>query len=247
MKTSNKLLIAALVLALFSLAAYNIALRGEYKTEKFRDPYRDYIALDFTDFNEVDLHAADKMRVSIEPGDKHEVYLYNKNEKLVQLRQQGDRLHVDLVLPDEDSRLWYSSGPTLIIKVPHLALLRTDATHTFKGEQITTSKLPLTNNYYAAYVRGFQQDSMTLQIDNGSMVQLNGNTLQSLRATTGISPASEAKLMLMEDNQIQQAYFDVRHSSNLSIINAAIPDLRYDLSEDARLELQGKSLATLRK
>lgn len=248
MKTSNKLIIAALVLALCSLAAYNIALRAEYKTGKFRDPFRNYTALHFADFDEVDLHAADMLRVTIEPGDKHEVYLYTKNQDYVQLRQNGKRLHVHLALPEEGANLWSSGRPNLIIKMPQLALLRTDATHTAAdGKQVTEAKRPPMEHYYMTEVRGFAQDSLVLELDNGSVAQLQGNTLQLLRATTGLSPESETKLRVMEDNKIARARFDVRHASYLALLNAAIPEVDYQLSEKARVELQGESLAALRK
>ncbi len=51
MKTSNKFLFAAIVLTLLSLVVYDILLKAAYKSGNYADPYKDFVTLNFKDFD----------------------------------------------------------------------------------------------------------------------------------------------------------------------------------------------------
>ncbi|PKV63061.1 hypothetical protein [Pontibacter ramchanderi] len=247
MKTSNKLLLFALVVLLSALATYNIALKAEYNTKSYRDPYRNYIVLDYSGFEEINVNAGDMLNVLIEPGDEHAVYLYKGNEEVVQINQEANTLKVDVANTDEQKGVRGWGSPHLIIKTPSLHILRANATHTLNGEPVTHVQRLNTASYLNTKLIGFKLDSLTLELDNGVMVQLDGNELQRLHAVTGTSPESEPKLLIHNSNKIQQANFDIRNRSYLSLLNVAIPALQYTLSEQAQVELTGEALAVLRK
>ncbi|MCP2043845.1 hypothetical protein [Pontibacter sp. HSC-36F09] len=247
MKTSNKLLLFALVVLASALATYNIALKAEYNTKSYQDPYKNYIAMDFSGFEEVEVNAGDMLKVLIEPGDEHAVYLYKGNEEVVQISQDNKKLQIDVTTDDTQKGVRGWGTPHLVIKTPVLKTLRANATHTLNGKQITNSKRLNTASYLNTSLMGFKQDSLRLELDNGVMVQLHGNQLQHLQAVTGTSPESDSKLLIHPDNKIQQANLDIRNRSHLTLLNVSIPALQYTLSEQAQVELSGEALVILRK
>lgn len=247
MKTSNKLLLFALVVLLSALATYNIALKAEYNTKSYQDPYRNYVVLDYSDFEAIDVNAGDMLNVLIEPGDEHAVYLYKGNEEVVQINQEANTLQIDVTTNEKQKGLRGWGSPHLIIKTPKLHTLRANAMHTFQGEPVIHVQRQNTANWLNTTLKGFKQDSIRLELDNGVMVRLDSNELQRLHAVTGTSPESESKLLINPDNKIQQANLDIRNRSHLALINVAIPALQYTLSEKAQVELSGEALAVLRK
>lgn len=247
MKTSNKLLIAALVVLLSSLATYNMALKAEYKTESYKDPYHNYTALDMQHFEEVDVNAGAMLSVRIEAGDKHEVYLLRHNEEVVQVTQQGNRLSLDVGLTDEHDRVRGWQNPHVIIRTPELKVLRADAMHTLNGKKITSQQRSWSQYYHLITVKGLRQERLLLELDNGSNVKLSGNEIGHLQAVTAKSPESESMLQLTEDNKLQEADLDIRHKGHLVLQNLAIPELRYTFSEHAKADFSGAALAILRK
>lgn len=247
MKTSNQFLIAALVVLLSSLAAYNIVLKAEYKSESYKDPYRNYVAMDFSDFEEVEVNPGTKLNVLIEQGETHAVYLYKENEEVIKLSQDGKRLKVDLALTDEHDKVRGWQSPMVIIRTPNLSLLRTNAVHTSNGKVETTLKRSSMQYYHLVDVKGLKQERLTLDLDNGSNVRLVGNELTTLQAVAGNSQESNPMLLITTDNKIQQAELDIRNNAYLVLQNVAIPDVRCTFSETAQVELSGASLAILRK
>lgn len=247
MKTSNKLLLFALVVLVSALATYNIALKAEYNTKSYQDPYKNYVALDFNGFDEVEVNAGDMLKVLIEPGEQHAVYLYKGNEEVVQINQENKTLQIDVAINDEQKGVRGWGSPHLIIKTPMLHTLRANAMHTLNGKQVTNIQRLNAASYLNTSLIGFKQDSLSLELDNGVLVQLHGNQLQHLHAVTGTSPESGPKLLINPDNNIQQANLDIRNRSHLTLLNVAIPGLKYTLSEKAQVELSGEALAILRK
>lgn len=65
MKTSTTFLLAALLVLLASLTAYNMALRAEYRSGTYKDPLRSYKVLNFKNFTEVTVPAASALSVKI--------------------------------------------------------------------------------------------------------------------------------------------------------------------------------------
>ncbi|PSR52526.1 hypothetical protein AHMF7605_02790 [Adhaeribacter arboris] len=68
MKTSTVLLLTAFLILLGSLAAYNMALKNEYNKGTYKDPYHNYITLNYRDFDQVEINPATEMNVKIKAG-----------------------------------------------------------------------------------------------------------------------------------------------------------------------------------
>ncbi|MDX5419822.1 MAG: DUF2807 domain-containing protein [Hymenobacteraceae bacterium] len=248
MKTSNILLLTALLVLLFSMGAYNMALKSQYASGEYKNPLANFTLLDFTDFDEIDVKSANFISVKVETGDKPEVYLQNTENERIHVSQEGNRLIVE-VTPESDGKLSIArTGPYhIIIRTPNVTLVRTDAAYIFDGKINTTPNQLQYANHSGLTVEGLSQDSLKLELDNGSNLVLRANEIGYLQASAGHSPNSEPKLQLLSGNKVKQADITILNRGHLVMQNVAIPQLNYTLSEDAKVELSGASLDLIRK
>lgn len=241
MKNSTKYLLAALLVLLASLTAYNMALRAEYRRGDYKDPLHSYVALGFRDFTEVVAPASNVVSIKIVPG-PYSVRLNPGATEYVHLRQQGSRLVVTAAFPKW--RRYFGPAETLVITCPRLAALSTDAVYEAQGK-------PLTTNFFMDYekvrVQGFTQDSLTLYQDHGSCIELAGNQLGMLRATAGPSPGSHGLLQLDADNHIAAASLTLAHQSELVLDNVQIPQLHHSFGDSTKVTMTGTALRSVLK
>jgi hypothetical protein len=248
MKTSNKLLLTALIVLLCSLAAYNMVVKSAYETGAYKDPLGNHVQLGFEGFDEVDVNATNMLRVKIEAGDAFAVYQQKDTEELIQVTQEGNRLKVDLVLPDEKTALGgFRTSFHVVIRTPAVKSIRANAVHTAAGKPTTTRHKLYAPNYFGLLIEGFRQEHLQLELDNGSHVQLAGNQIGTLQATTGRSAGSEPLLQLLPNNKLQQTDLNIRNGSYLELQNVPVPQLRYTFSDSAHVSLSGASLASFRQ
>lgn len=238
MKTSNKLLLAALLVLLTSLTAYNMALRAEYAKGDYKDPLHGYARLDFKDFTEIDLSAAGSARVQVVAG-PFGVRLSPRAAELVQVRQQGHRLVVQVDLRKPDQYLGW--GQTLVISCPRLAQLTAGNGYRVAGQPKTGDKFRSST----VQVEGFRQDSLRVRLDQASNVTLAGNKLGYLAAVAGTTPGSTAGLTLAATNYIGAANLDMQHRSELTINNIFIAKPSYRFADSAKATLTGAALGSL--
>jgi len=239
MKNSLKILIAAGVLLFGSLGAYTAGLRAEYARGTYKDPLRNYNALAFRNFNQVDVLAASALNVKIVAG-QFGVHVGKDAAEFVRITQQGPRLSVALAYPEK----WKFLGPedAVIISCPQLLALATDGVYSVAGKM----RWEKTGERCEVTVQGFSQDSLTLRQDLASQVRLVGNTLGRLRAVVGATPGSASNLTLEDNNRLAASDLRVAGRGKLVAHNVALPALRWQLGDSARVELSGRSLMKLR-
>ncbi len=239
LKTSTILLLTAAFILLGSLVAYNMALKAEYNKGTYKDPYRNFVTLNYRDFNQIEINPATEMNVKIMAGD-YQVRVHKHATDYIKLRKTGRNLQVDLVYPQEVKRQHY--GDLVVITCPQLAKLKTNAFYSLQGKKITSTQ-SWDDNYVT--VQGFTQPALSLQQDKASSVKLSGNKLNRLEAAVGISTGSSARLNLDKTNQIQEANLDIRNKSELVIENLNIPKRQYQFSDSARATFTGSALGIL--
>jgi hypothetical protein len=228
MKNSTKYLLAALLVLLASLTAYNMALRAEYRQGTYKDPMRGYLSLGFKDFTEVSVPAASSVGVRVEAG-PYRVRMSPRVAAFVHVRQQGGQLVVTADFPARQEFLGW--GEAVVITCPRLTALRADAVYTEGGQPVADKG---ESGGHKVLVTGFKQDSLLVQADRGSHVELASNHLAYLRAVTGTTPGSHPNLQLNADNQ-----------SQLTVHNLAIATLHYQVADSAQVMLTGAALASL--
>lgn len=240
MKNSSKLLLAAVLVLLASLTAYNMALRTEYRKGSYKDPYRDYETRAFTNFSEVAVEGASEGNVEITPG-PYQVRVSPQAAPYVRLRQQGRRLVYSLVFPERRHYLGY--GPAVVISCPRLAALSTDAVFTEAGRPRAEKRNE--TGEHRVRVQNFRQDSLRLRQDRASRVELAGNQLGYLAAEAGFSTGSHPVLQLDDTNAIMEANLHLEHQSELLLNTVRVPRLHYQFADSVRLGLPGAALGSL--
>jgi len=238
MKTSNKLLLAALLVLLTSLTAYNMALRAEYRKGDYKDPLHGYTSLGFKDFTEIDLSAAGSANVKVVAG-PFGVRVSPRAAEFVKVSQQGTRLVVQVDFKNPEQYLRW--GQTLVISCPQLAQLTAANTYRVAGQLKGQNKIRPTQ----VQVQGFRQDSLRVRLDQASNVTLLQNRLSYLGAVAGATPGSTAGLTLAPTNYIGEADLNMQHQSELTINNVAIPQLTYHFADSAKATLTGAALHSL--
>jgi hypothetical protein len=239
MKNSSKFLLAAILVLLASLTAYNMALRTEYRKGDYTDPLRGYVNLGLKNFSEVAVPASGVVGVKLVPG-PFSVRLNPRATEYVQVRQQGSRLVITAAFPGQ--RRYFGQAATVVISCPRLASLTTDAVYNSAGKPVIGKNFW---NGEQVLVQGFKQDSLTVRADRGSRVELAGNQLGYLGATAGASLGSHTQLQLNADNRIGAADLTLGHQSELGVSNIAIPQLRYHVADSAKVTLSGVALGSL--
>ena len=239
MKTSVKFLLAAALVLLASLTAYNMALRAEYRSGAYLDPLRGYAKLDFKNFDEVAVPAASVLSVKVMAG-PFGVHVNPAAREFVRVRQQGGRLVVEAAFPGEPGNLGW--GETVVISCPRLTTLTTGGEYELAG-QLHRDKTPVSGRQ--VLVQGFTQDSLRLRQDLASRVELTGNRLGLLRAVAGPTPGSHAGLTLTENNHVAAASLTIGHQSELTIHDVDIPKVRYQFGDSAQVTLTGRALRGL--
>ncbi|TPG67354.1 hypothetical protein [Hymenobacter nivis] len=237
MKNSNKWVLAAVLLLLGSLTAFNMGLRAEYRTGHYKDPLHNFGALNFKNFTSVSVPAATAVPVKIVRG-PFGVRLNKEVSALVQVAQRGGQLVVTATFAGQ--RPYWGPREVLIISCPRLDSLTTDAVYALDGKPQTDKNGTLGH----VAVEGFAQDSLVLRQHRMSRVALAGNTLRYLRAEVGSGPGGAA-LNLNGSNRIAAADFDVRRHGELGISNVVIPNLRYHFADSAQATLGGTALGQL--
>ena len=245
MKNSLKILIAAGVLLFGSLGAYTAGLRAEYARGTYKDPLRNYNMLNFSNFNTIDVPAAGVMNVKVESG-PFAVYVHNEDSAYVRVSQQGGRLTVALRFPDDKTHLaWREETEAVIIRCPRLDALTASTTYTVAGRpKIVWHSAHGTGG--ELLVQGFAQDSLRLTQNHTAHVVLAANRLGRLQAVVGATPGSSAELELRADNRLNATSLRVAGRGKLVAHNVALPALRWQLGDSARVELSGRSLMKLR-
>lgn len=243
MKTSTNWLLAALLLLLASLTAYNMTLRAEYRAGTYKNTLRNYTALPLRDFTTVAVPAAGLLRVRVEAG-PYAVLVGKTAAKYVHATRQGSRLTVTLSYPEKTEYL--GPGDAVIIRCPRLDALMADASYTVAG-QIKIGAFDGEWNRNELLIKGFSQDSLVLTQGRTAHVVLAGNHLGRLRATVGRVPGSTAELDLHSDNQVLASDLRIAGRSKLVADNLALPALRWQLGDSVQVELSGAALAGLRR
>jgi len=238
MKTSNKLVIAGIILVLISLVGYDYLLKGEYVSGKYKDPYHTFVGLKFTGFDTVDLVSSTAVNVKFVQG-PFSVRIDSNFAAYARIKQTGKRLQVNA-----EFESGYLSDPgeyTLLISCPKLSVINVDATYKSNGKQVTDTIVRDDWRMRKVLIDGFRQDNLIINQDYGSTVVIANSHLQSVKTATGRSGKSGSKLEILERNQIQKANLDILNNSTLILGNAQIGDLNYNLADSAKLILRGKA------
>lgn len=244
MKTSNKLIFAAMVLTVVLLIRYDLRLKAEYLTGAYKIPYSNYSTLHYTGFDIVDLNSSTAANVKFVQG-PFSVRVDNNAMDYVVFKQQGNHLAINAVF--ERNYRWNPNPYVIVISCPTLTKLTTDASYLADNRMVTDTIVRDDWNMRQVLIEGFRQDSLSIEQDYGSTVVLAGNTIRSVRSVTGKSAGSGSRLILKSGNEFRDAVLDIGHRSTFFLENAAIQNLSYHLADSAELIVTGSAEHLLNK
>jgi hypothetical protein len=236
MKTSNKLLVAALALVLGTVVTYDVTLRAEYLTGRYKDPLQNYTKQALGNFDAVDVPSGTFIRVRIEAGPAG-AWVNKDAAEYVRVRQHGRTLAVTLVNPAEEH--FFGGQVAVVIRCPQLQTLTTDVPF-----PVAQRKAHRHSAGGEVVVRNFKQDSLRVNQRWTGTVKLEDNALRQLRAVAGASAGSKPRLEIAGSNRIQAADLAMNQESQLDL-RTRISQLRYQFSDGATVTFAGAAASAL--
>jgi hypothetical protein len=235
MKTSNKLAITALLVIFISLFIYDEMLKAEYTSGRYKDPYRNYIALNIKDFDTVNVESSSAANVKFVQG-PFSVRINKDFEPFAKFKQKGSCLNISAVFGS--TRIYDEHPYIIVISCPQLKSLNVGATYTFNHSKVTDTTI-WTWNQKQVLVDGFKQDKLAINQDYGSQVILSNNIISSVNGVIGISKGSGSSLQIGKGNKLDSVKLNIMNRSQLEMSEAHIEKLEYHIADSAKLILNG--------
>jgi hypothetical protein len=236
MKTSNKLLLAAILVMLTYCVVSAFALRQEYLKGDYKSRFYKMTNLKFTDFDTIDADIPNS-NINIEYGDQFAIWI-NKELQQLEVEQKGKTLIIRYKNNNNPSTGY---GSNVIIICPKLATLKLGKTLSLK-ERMAISLDPSKIDVSGAFntIKGFKQTAMTVEINNATTVQLQEIGIGKFN---GIS--NWGKLNVTGPNKIDTANFEIHTHSLLTLDYAEINHPNYKIDGPAKVSVSGHSLHLL--
>jgi hypothetical protein len=233
MKTSNCLILCALLLVVLTQLSYDHLLQAEFISGRYKDAYKDYVKLNYKDFDVVDLKSSTAANVKFIQG-PYKVIADSVALSNIKITQEGKKLTITAAY--EKEFLWNANPYLIVISCPKLSALHAGATYTVnKNIAVTDTLNYISWNRREVLIDGFTQDSLTITQDFGSTVELANNRLVDVTATVGKSAGSSSKLILLKGNQLKNANFQILNRSELVIDKGGIEGIHYHLADSAKM------------
>lgn len=243
MKTSTKILVAALLLLVSSLMFYNWQLVAQFRKGEYTDPLYNFEKLNFRNFDRIELRSSSAVNLTVVQG-AFKVLANPMAHQFLEVRQEGRTLIVSARFQDHWRTV--NNAPVLYVSCPTLSELEADATYFIRNDSVTDKEVSVFN-IMPTYIKGFSLDSLTIREDHAASVVLAGNKIGKLTATLG-GKKSEGlsqdtrngpSLVLEDNNQLTLTDLQILHQSHLSINGKNIQHLTYYLADSASLTVNG--------
>jgi len=240
MKTSNKLLLTAILVIIGSMITYDLALRAEYRKGTYKSRFYEFEkTTDTKGFNMLDNRAANLVSVQVEQGDHFGIWMMNGLKEYISISHKGTALVIDVIDKKAQNRNLYKNG--IIIICPSLNQVTTTPFFASKeGEE---------NNYSNGMTSlvGFTQQNLDLHINKSTGVTLEKNKIDNLKASVGDILFHNASLTIRSNNQLNFAEIKVAGRNELNIQNSKINKSNFNISDSAQVNLSGRFLNQIKK
>jgi hypothetical protein len=238
MKTSNKIILTAVLVTLVCLVGYDLLLKAAYRSGDYKIPYKSYVTLPWKDFDIVELNSSTTANVRFVQG-PFSVKIDGRALEHTSIRQQGKRLQITAGF--ENTHVYDAHPYLILISCPKLTKVYANATYYADKHPVTDSVAREGWYMRKVLIDGFKQDSLSVEQDYGSAVILSNNIIRSVHAVIGKSKGSGSRIILEQSNQFDNASFDIGNRSKLELENCLIHHLVYRLSDSAKLIISGSA------
>ena len=238
MKTSNKLFIAAILIIILSMVAYDFALRAEYLKGEYKSRFYEKEKLGFNGFKSIDNRAANYLPITIERGDHFGVWIDKNLKDRIKISKIGDQLIIDVIDRNSPKIIPYSNSVTIIC--PSINEITMQPLLLVKENQEIYPSDATTN------LSGFNQQNLSLIVNESTHLSLEKNKIENLNAIVGTNSSKHAYLFIASNNQIGNANINVLGKNQLVIENPKIEKTNFTISDSANVSLGGSTLKQLR-
>ncbi|MGF7081921.1 hypothetical protein [Mucilaginibacter sp. UYCu711] len=228
MKTSNKLLIAATLMVIGSIVAFDFSLRAEYLKRDYKKRFYNKNQLSLKDFDAIEDNTANFTDLTVEQGPEFGVWIddYDAKDDLI-FTIDHRTLHIDYKKERKINNKY-----SINIICPNLKSIVT------RYKSLTA----LVERGGVTTVSGFKQDTMNVKVNNATLLALTDNNITLLNATV-----NSGILTITQNNTINTGNFDLKADAQFNMLNTDIKNARYKHENNAALNLSGKPLELLLK
>lgn len=242
MRTSIKILIAALALVVIGLLAYDTQLKAEYLRGDYKKPFGGFEAKSYSNFNSIELQSGTVINLKVIKG-PYKVLVDPTAGEFLKITQQGSKLIFRAAFKDHYRGL--ASDYVVFVSCPELSALSSDASYT-AGDMRVTDTAALNFAWRQTVISGFTNDSMLITESNASNVVIENCRIDTLKAIIGVANNSGADLTIGAGNFFKQTDLDIRNKSTLMLKNTAGGNINYHLADSAQLMVNGASQPLLK-
>lgn len=235
-KTSNKVLLASLLLLIGSLTVYNYQLKAAYQKGSYKYPYTNYLPLNFRDFNSIELNASTAANVMLVKG-PFKVLAAPEAMEFLKIEQRGSSLIIDATFKYNFQGA--RSDYVLYISCPELSSVKADARYVADENTIVDTLASEDFRWRPTVIRGFSGDSLSIVADHASNIVLEDNQFNRLTANVGVSNGSATDLTIGPGNQFTANDLNILNKSRLWIKGKNDHPINYRLADSAKLILNG--------
>lgn len=239
MKTSNMLIIAALIISLGMITTYNFSLKAAYEAGNYKNRFNESEFTEIKNIKTLNVADANLISIVVEAGQKEGIWIRKRVKDRLVLKQNGEVFTIGLTdkAKEDNRRTGYDD---IVLFTNSLNKLKTTAFWPV-GEKKTRE------NVYGGEVslKGLRTDNFDINVSSSTTVSVNKMVLKTLKAVVG-GEKGTALLNLDSANQIEYADFEILGASHLSLSNPKIVKTRYDLSDKATVTLNGAALQEIK-
>lgn len=244
MKTSNKLALLGIIAILAAIVWFDLIMRSAYFTGDYKKPFREFVSLDFKNFNTINLNASTAANIIVQQG-PFDVKIEPYGKDYVKVTQNGTALNISAGFSGSYRNPRYDY--VMLITCPNLVKFNTDARYMAGDVQITDTLATADFNWRPSIIRGFRQDSISIIATHASNIILTGNDMKTLKALVGTDEGSASDLTITGDNRFEKAELNMLNRSRLRLLGGYIPNLQYQLADSARLIINGAARRLINK
>ncbi|AOM78293.1 hypothetical protein [Pedobacter steynii] len=240
MKLSTIFIIAAAIISLAMLTAYNFSLKASYQKGGYKDRFNELEFSSIKGLTELHVNAANRFAISIEKGDKEGLWIRDQVKGLVNVSQVGNALTIDLT-NEAKERGFHTKDGDIILFSNSLNTINTAPY--FTKEQ---KEKEWFYNHGEIRVKDLSGELLDLRLGKFTSVYMDHVKVNTLKARVGEAGFADAFLTVDSSNQIAFADLSIPGRSTIVLLNPKIVKTHYNLSDSATVTLNGSMLKGIR-
>lgn len=236
MKLSTICIIAAAIVSLGMLTAYNFSLKASYQKGGYKDRFNNLEFSNVKDLTELQINCANKFNISVEKGPKEGLWIKDELKELIKVTQVEGRLTIDMT--DEAKELGYRIDEGDIILFSNS--LNTINTVAYFNKEQMENKWFFNNGEIR--IKGLTGDLLDLRIGRFTSVYMDHVKVATLKARVGEAGSEGSSLTVDSANHIAFADLSIPGTNKIELLNPKIIKTHYNLSDSATVSLNGEAL-----